>query len=299
MNNKIECKKSRSSRLWKIFWRCNYAILIFLPILLLTMYYAVKIEPERLTVREITFEHAQITDALDGTVIAFISDIHYSPRRIELLNKALKGIKQRQVDVLLIGGDSVNGAGRRRQFNMHDVLKNFSDLSIPGGIYAVLGNHEYRKDLQVNCDAFNDYPVKLLMDQAEIITNDRGGEFNLIGMDYAPNPHRRQDVRRSGKLIQPGLLNIVLTHTPEDFPFLDKRAPLVLTGHTHGGQIHIPGLGSLIRTPWYDRKYARGIIEENGSIKVITTGLGSAYTEARFFTPPEIIFITLKRLSKK
>ena len=90
MNNKIQCKKSRSTRLWKIFWRCNYALLLFLPILLLTAYYAVKIEPERLTVREITFEHAQVTDALDGTVIAFISDIHYSARRTELVNKALK-----------------------------------------------------------------------------------------------------------------------------------------------------------------------------------------------------------------
>lgn len=299
MSNKIECKKSRSSRLWKIFWRCNYAILIFLPILLLTMYYAVKIEPERLTMREITFEHAQVTGALDGTVIAFISDIHYSPRRIELLSKALKSIKQRQVDVLLIGGDSVNGAGRSRQFNMHDVLKNFSDLSIPGGIYAVLGNHEYRNDLQANCDAFKDYPVKLLVDQAEIITNERGGKFNLIGMDYAPNPHYARNTGRSSKLIQENMLNIILTHTPGDFPFLDKRAPLVLAGHTHGGQIHIPGLGSVIRTPWYDRKYARGIVEENDSKIVITTGLGSAYTEARLFTPPEIIFVTLKTLRKK
>ena len=299
MNNKTDNKKSKTTRRWKIFWRCNYAFLIALPVILLLRYYALKVEPEKLTVREITFEHAQVTEALDGTVIAFIADIHYSPRRVELLQKVIKSIRQRQVDVLLLGGDLINGSGRSRQFNMQDVLKNFSTLTVPQGTYSVLGNHEYRRNLQANCNAFKDSPVKLLRDQAREITNSRGGKFNLIGIDYSPNPHNRLKTQRSSQLIRPDMLNIILTHTPEDFPFLDRRAPLVLSGHTHGGQLYIPGLGSVIRTPWYERKYTRGIIEENNSKLLVTTGLGSAYTQARLFTPPEIIFITLKTLSKK
>lgn len=299
MNNKIECKKSRSTRLWKIFWRCNYALLLFLPILLLTAYYAVKIEPERLTVREITFEHAQVTDALDGTVIAFFADIHYTPRRVDLVNQVIESIHKRKADVVLIGGDLINGGGRNRQLGINDILTKLEEIRVPAGIYYVPGNHEYRTDFTPIRKAFTETGKNLLLDKAEIVTNSRGGKFNLIGLDYKPNPHDRQKTERSSKLISNDLFNIALTHSPEDFFFIDKQIPLVLAGHTHGGQIHIPGLGSLIRTPWYDRKYARGRIVENGSTLLVTTGLGSAYAEARLFTPPEIIYITLKTLRKK
>ena len=299
MNNKIECKKSRSIRLWKIFWRCNYAILIFLPILLLTMYYAVKIEPERLTVREITFEHPAIDEKLDGTVIAFFADIHYTPRRVGLVDQVTESIHKRKADVVLVGGDLINGGGRNRKLGIKDILQKLEDIKAPSGIYFIPGNHEYRRNFTPIRKAFAEKGKKLLLDKAEIVTNSRGGKFNLIGLDYKPNPHDRQKTERSSKLINNDLFNIALAHTPEDFPFLDKRIPLVLTGHTHGGQIHIPGMGSLIRTPWYDRKYSRGLIVENGLTLLVTTGLGSAYTEARLFTPPEIIFITLKTLSKK
>ena len=299
MSNKIHNKKSKTTRRWKIFWHCNYAFLIALPVIGLLRYYVFQIEPESLSVQEITFEHAQIPENLDGTVIAFIADIHYSPRRVKLLDKVIKCLKQRKVDVLLIGGDLINGSGRNRQFNMYDVLKKFSGLSLPCGIYAVLGNHEYRRNLQANCNAFKDSPVNLLRDQAQIITSSSGGKFNLIGIDYSPNPHNRRKTQRSSKLIQPDMFNIILIHTPEDFPFLDRRAPLVLAGHTHGGQLYIPGLGSVIRTPWYERKYTRGWVEENNSKLLVSTGLGSAYTQARLFAAPEIIFVTLKTLSKK
>ena len=283
----------------RLFFKRNYAWLIMFPALLLLLFYAAKVEPDRLTVREVTFEHPAIDEKLDGTVIAFFADIHYTPRRVALVDRVIESIHKRNADVVLVGGDLINGGGRNRKLGIKDILQKLEDIKVPSGIYFIPGNHEYRRNFNPIRRAFAEKGKNLLLDKAEIVTNSRGGKFNLIGLDYKPNPHDRQKTERSSKLINNDLFNVALAHTPEDFPFLDKRIPLVLTGHTHGGQIHIPGLGSLIRTPWYDRKYSRGLVVENGSTLLVTTGLGSAYTEARLFTPPEIIYITLKTLRKK
>ena len=95
------------------------------------------------------------------------------------------------------------------------------------------------------------------------------------------------------------MLNVVLTHTPEDFPFLPEQSHLILAGHTHGGQIHIPLLGSAINPPGYSRKYSYGRIEKDQKTLLVTSGLGSAYTQARFCMKPEIVLITLKSRNKK
>lgn len=283
----------------KLFWRRNYAMLIFLALASLIIFYAVKVEPDRVVTREITFSHEAVTDKLDNTVIAFIADIHHCPRREKLLNKVINSIHSRRVDVILIGGDLINGGGRNRQYGIKEVLSKLSQLKAPGGVYTIPGNHEYRRNFSAIESAFKQFNMDLMQDESQIITTWRGGKFNLIGMDYAVNPHRRRDTQRSSRLIKPDMFNLILTHTPEDWPYLDKRAALVLAGHTHGGQIHLPGLGSLINTPWYDRKYARGFIREEERTLFVTTGLGSAYTQARLFTPPEVIYITLKTLHKK
>lgn len=283
----------------RLFFKRNYAWLIIFPALWLVLLYAAKVEPERLVEREVTFEHPAIDEKLDGTVIAFFADIHYTPRRVDLVNRVIESVHKRKADVVLIGGDLINGGARNRKLGINDILTKLEELQAPSGIYFVPGNHEYRRDFTPIRQAFAENGKNLLLDKAEIVTNSRGGKFNLIGLDYKPNPHDRQKTERSSKLISNDLFNIALTHSPEDFFFIDKQIPLVLAGHTHGGQIHIPGLGSLIRTPWYDRKYARGRIVENGSTLLVTTGLGSAYAEARLFTPPEIIYITLKTLRKK
>ena len=95
------------------------------------------------------------------------------------------------------------------------------------------------------------------------------------------------------------MLNIAMCHTPQDFPYLPEGIALTLAGHTHGGQLNIPLLGSLINPSRYGRKYSYGRIVENGKVMYVTSGLGSAYTQARLFMPPEIVLITLKSKPEK
>ncbi|MBE6367700.1 MAG: metallophosphoesterase [Lentisphaerae bacterium] len=283
-----------------LFWRRNFAVIIALPLMLALAYYILKVEPDQLRITEYTFEHALITPELDGSVIAFVADIHASSRRRPLWQRAIKLINERpNLAAILLGGDFINGNGRGDR--IEQLLDSFADFKQRNLLYSIPGNHEYRypaggfSKIQ---KAFAEKDLPLLQDQNVLIKLPNGGKINLIGLDYSSNPHRREDRRRFKNIFHKNMLNIVLCHTPEDFPFLPGNAHLTVSGHTHGGQLYLPGIGSVINPGSYGRKYSYGKIREGSKTLLVTSGLGSAYAQARFCMKPEIVFVTLKSLRK-
>ena len=294
-------KKSYTIRRLKLFFKRNYATLIAMPVIFALAYYALKIEPDSLRITEYTFYHEKVTPELDGTVIVLIADLHTNTRRQKLWQKVVERLNTLPADAIILqAGDLVNGNGKGLKIN--EILQKLKMLKNPSRIYSVPGNHEYRYrhgGFKAIRNAFTRQELTLLQDQNLIINTTSGGKFNLVGLDFMRDPHRRMDKSRTEKLFRDDMLNIVLTHTPEDLPYLPTQAHLTLSGHTHGGQIHIPLLGSVINPPGYPRKYSYGKVVENNKTLLVTSGLGSAYTQARFCMPPEIVFITLKMPNKK
>ncbi len=294
-------KKSYFIRRLKLFFKRNYATLIAMPVIFALAYYALKIEPDSLRITEYTFYHEKITPELDNTLIVLIADLHTNTRRQKLWQKVVERLNTLPADTIILqAGDLVNGNGKGLKIN--EILQKLKMLKNPSRIYSVPGNHEYRYrhgGFKAIRNAFTRQELTLLQDQNLIINTTSGGKFNLVGLDFMRNPHRRMDKSRTEKLFRDDMLNIVLTHTPEDLPYLPTQAHLTLSGHTHGGQIHIPLLGSVINPPGYPRKYSYGKVVENNKTLLVTSGLGSAYTQARFCMPPEIVFITLKMPNKK
>ena len=294
-------KKSYFIRRLKLFFKRNYATLIAMPVIFALAYYALKIEPDSLRITEYTFCHEKVTPELDGTVIVLIADLHTNTRRQKLWQKVVERLNTLPADTIILqAGDLVNGNGKGLKIN--EILQKLKMLKNPSRIYSVPGNHEYRYrhgGFKAIRNAFARQELTLLQDQNLIINTTSGGKFNLVGLDFMRDPHRRMDKKRTEKLFRDDMLNIVLTHTPEDLPYLPTQAHLTLSGHTHGGQIHIPLLGSVINPPGYPRKYSYGKVVENNKTLLVTSGLGSAYTQARFCMPPEIVFITLKMPNKK
>ena len=294
-------KKSFFIRRLKLFFKRNYATLIALPIIFALAYYALKIEPDTLKITQYTFYHEKVTPELDGTVIVLIADLHANLRRNALWHKVTGSLELLPDNIIILqAGDLINGNGRGLKIDA--ALEKLKMLKNPDRIYSIPGNHEYRYrygGIEAIRQAFGQYNLTLLQDKSLILTTSQGGKFNLVGLDFMRNPHRRMDKKRTEKLFRDDMLNIVLTHTPEDFPYLPTQAHLTLSGHTHGGQIHIPLLGSVINPPGYPRKYSYGKVVESNKTLLVTSGLGSAYTQARFCMPPEIVFITLKMPNKK
>ena len=87
---------------------------------------------------------------------------------------------------------------------------------------------------------------------------------------------------------------IGLMHNPDSFELARGGEALMIAGHTHGGQINIPGIGRRITSTRGGPKYAYGLIDVNGTPAFVTAGIGMSILPARFRAPPEIVIITLR-----
>ena len=87
---------------------------------------------------------------------------------------------------------------------------------------------------------------------------------------------------------------IAFTHNPDIFPNLPERVPLLLAGHTHGGQIRFPLIGTVAEASDFGERYVRGHVVENNHHLFVTTGIGTSVLPVRFGVTPEIVLLTLK-----
>jgi len=217
--------------------------ILFAAIVLLIagmVFWGFLVEPGRLVVREQTVQIDNWPAELDGLRIAVLSDIHVDDWFID--DKKLRTIVERtnqlQPELIVILGDymSSNGNVTRRVEPEHfgAILK---DLHAPLGVYSVLGNHDWwysgiqvRRGLEKN-------GIQVL--ENEVIHFDaRGTQLWLVGL--ADLWTRKQAVADTIAMVPEGKPFIALTHNPDIFPDLPPRAPLLLAGHTHGGQVRLP-----------------------------------------------------------
>jgi predicted MPP superfamily phosphohydrolase len=253
------------------------------------------IEPGRLVVREQTIQIDNWPQELDGLRIAVLSDIHADDWFVD--DKKLRTIVDRtnqlQPELIVILGDYMSSNGRvtRRVEPEHfgAILK---DLRAPLGVYSVLGNHDWwysgvqvRRGLETN-------GIQVL--ENEVIHFDvRGTQLWLVGL--ADLWTRRQAVADTITMVPEGMPMIALTHNPDIFPNLPQRVPLLLAAHTHGGQVRLPLIGSVVESSDFGDRYVMGHVFENNHHLFVTTGIGTSIVPVRFGVPPEIVLLTIKR----
>ena len=277
-------------------WGKRLRILLAAIVLLLAgvVFWAFLIEPGRLVVREQTIQIDNWPQPLDGLRIAVLSDIHADDWFID--DKKLRAIvartNQLQPELIVILGDymSSNGHVTRRVEPEHfgAILK---DLHAPLGVYSVLGNHDWwygglkvRRSLEEN-------GIQVLENEA-IHFDARGTTLWLVGL--ADLWTRGQQISETVAMVPEGAPVIALTHNPDIFPNLPPRIPLLLAGHTHGGQVRFPLIGSIVEASEYGERYVRGHVVENNHHLFVTTGIGTSIVPVRFGVPPEIVLMTIK-----
>jgi len=280
-------RRSSGSRLRILF----AVIVLFLAGL---VFWGFLIEPGRLVVREQTIQIDNWPQQLDGLRIAVLSDIHADDWFVD--DKKLRTIVERtnqlQPELIVILGDymSSNGHVTRRVEPEHfgPILKG---LHAPLGVYSVLGNHDWwysgtqvRRGLEKN-------GIQVL-DNEVIHFDARGTQLWLVGL--ADLWTRRQAVADTIAMVPEGAPMIALTHNPDLFPDLPQRVPLLLAGHTHGGQVRFPLIGSVVQSSNFGDRYVKGHIFENNHHLFVTTGIGTSIVPVRFGVPPEIVLLTLR-----
>lgn len=293
-----EVRRSPGPRQWGRTPRWAKRLRVSFAAIILTLaglvFYAFFIEPNRLVVRHETVQIENWPKELEGLRIAVLSDIHVGGWfvRDKKMRLIVDRTNQLQPDLIVILGDYMSGQSWMSDRVEPEVFGPFlRDFRAPLGVYSVLGNHDWwwdgkrvRRGLETN-------GVRVLDDEVfEVET--RGTSFWLAGL--ADLWTRPQHIQETIAKVPEGKPVIALTHNPDIFPRVPQRVQLLLAGHTHGGQVRFPIIGTAIQPSDYGQKYVRGQVFENGHHLFVTTGIGTSILPVRFSVPPEIVLLTVR-----
>lgn len=270
-------------------------VLAAIPLLLAGIFFwSFLVEPNRLVIHQETVSIANWPKELSGLKVAVLSDIHVGGWFID--DKKLRLIVERtnqlQPELIVILGDYMAGEGwtssRVTPEVFGPVLK---DFRAPIGVYSVLGNHDWwwaglrvRSGLEAN-------GIKVLEDEVVEIKA-RGRSVWLAGL--ADLWTRPQNIEETIAQIPQDAPIIALTHNPDIFPGLPQRVQLLLAGHTHGGQVRFPFIGTVIEPSRYGQRFVRGHVIENNHHLFVTTGIGTSIIPIRLGVLPEIVLLTIR-----
>ncbi len=228
--------------------------------------------------------------SLEGFKILQMSDFHLYPyTRPELVRQAVDLCNTRNADLAVLTGDFV-WLQVEAIFELTTIL---SGLQTRHGVYAVIGNHDIWTNVDVVRAGFERERIPVLMNQGLPISVGKGS-FYLAGLDDGQSG--QPDLQAALEDAPPGDPVVLLFHEPDlaDKVSLNGRVSLQLAGHTHGGQVRLPGIGAFI-LPYLGRKYDYGLYQINQMWLYTNGGIGTISVPVRYRCPPEITEIILVR----
>lgn len=231
--------------------------------------------------------------------LALLSDIHFGARSMDdaRLRRIVAQVNAAHPDIVLLAGDMVighdaTGADARAA----GLTAPLAGLRAPRGVIAVLGNHDHWTAPAA---------IRTALARAGILVLENGavrrGPIALLGVDDSYSGH--DDVGATlAAWRRIGGVPVVLTHAPDLTAKLPPGLPLLLAGHTHCGQVVLPGWGPLLlHSPhehWrllYDARLRCGVVRDAGRTIVVTAGVGSGTMPLRLGAPPDWWLITLRQ----
>ncbi len=257
------------------------------------------VETHTISTEALRFASPKLERGLNGFRIAQISDLHYGPYTGErAIHAAIRTAHAALPDLIVLTGDFITATwifhyGHRSVSKIDPCAELLSELHAPYGVFAILGNHDWGTNANVVAGALSEAGIRVLRNDAVAIERD-GARFWLAGVDCAGA--RAADLDRTLAAVPAGESVVLLAHEP-DFADQAARYPidLQLSGHSHGGQIVIPGMPGYL--PPLGRKYPRGLYRVGDMTLYVNRGIGVSGVPVRFGAPPEVTVIELRSLS--
>ncbi len=260
--------------------------------------WGVLVEPSRLTVRRYTVPIADLPTWAEGLRIVQVSDTHYGPYiHLPYIRKVVAKANSLDPDVVVLTGDYIHRTPR----GIPDGIEALTQLEAPLGRFAVLGNHDHWADAPAISRAFTEGGVRMLDGQHVYLTADgpTDGEapdaLCLAGLGDLWEDE--QPVEASLEGVDPATPRIVLSHNPDYAEYVPEglRVDLIMAGHTHGGQVYVPGKGTPKIPSRFGQWYAGGLCRGPRCRVLVSRGVGLAYLPVRLGIRPEIVELTLTR----
>ena len=233
------------------------------------------------------FPVSGLPEALRGLRIGLLTDLHRSQTvSHELVTAAVDMLMAEKPDLIFLGGDYVSW---RDQRYVHPAADALAPLSAPHGVIAILGNHDDEREMPAALASKGFTVLKDARTRLPI----RGEMLDVAGIRFWT--YKVAEIAHVMRGAVPHA--ILLAHSPKRLLEAQQLAvPAVISGHTHGGQIVLPGVGAIAAREF---PVIAGLAERQGTTIFVSRGVGTVYVPVRINCPPEVAVLTLDTVTRR
>lgn len=267
--------------------------------------YAAVFEPSQLVVRRYEMLISGLLPSLEGLRVVHFSDPHLGPRMPSaFIRRAIDEAIGLRPDLVALTGDYIHN-GEAEIERVAKMLRPLVEAATIGAA-GVLGNHDwYGNGPRVSAALraagvrmIDNASVRLDPDTRTLLDDPHGRGLALVGLGDLSEDE--VDTQRAFAGIDPGTPRLVLAHHPDTAELSELRGPgsprmdLMLSGHTHGGQVRIPFIGTPVIPSDFGQRYAGGLVAGPSCPVIVSRAVGMSVLPVRFGVPPEIGLIILR-----
>ena len=275
-------------------------ILILALIITLILLYARYIGTKGLITKEYKIETKEIPESFNGLKVIHFSDLHYlRVTNSNTLKDIVEEINLINPDIVFFTGDLIDKNFKITAKEEKELTKLLNSINSKYGKYAVIGNHDYVQEENLLNNIFTNSNFILLQNSYDIIYSNNNDKIFIGGTDTYS--YDKSDIDKTMEYFTNNEdinYKIILTHEPDytDTILSKYKINLILSGHSHNGQINIPYLKKLF-LPYGSKKYYNNYYKINNTDLYISSGIGESRINMRLFNKPSINFYRINKIT--
>ena len=255
-------------------------LILFIALIFIYAYY---IEPFNLSIKEYKIENKDIPNSFDSLKIIHFSDLHYgSSVNLDYVKKVVKLINTQKPDIVFFTGDLLDKRVNPTKKEVENIRNELNKIESTLGNYAVSGNHDYEfiKDFK---NILNDN-FTILNNEEQLVYYKENTPISIAGFDDSSESEPIYDLLKN----ENNYFRFILVHEPDEFDKIkDYNFNIMLSGHSHNGQVRMPLIGK-IYTPKGAKKYYEDYYNINNKELFVSNGIGTSGINIRFMSEPSI-----------
>lgn len=276
-------------------------LLLILSLLITgVLLYARYIGTAGLITKEYKIETTDIPNSFDGLKVVHFSDLHYlRVTNSETLQKIVDEINLINPDIVFFTGDLIDKDFNPTEKEEKKLIELLQKIKSKYGKYAVIGNHDYFKEEEQISNIYTNSNFLPLKNSYDIIYGKNNDKLFIGGTDtYSydkSNIDKTMEYFENNEDIN---YKIILTHEPDYIDIIVNKydIDLVLSGHSHNGQINIPFIKTLF-LPYGSKKYYENYYKVSNTDLYISSGIGQSRINMRLFNRPSINFYRINKIT--